>query len=69
MNCKSYQNLSELDQQKFIGELVHIAQTDEKGFMMAKCLIEAGKATGKFDNVKIGHEVVYQENDLLTTTN
>ena len=66
MNCQSYQRLSEIEQIEFIGYLVHIVQTSEVGFKTGQMLIEAGKASGKLDKVKIGGHAVYQDAPLET---
>jgi hypothetical protein len=65
-NCKSYQELSELEQVEFIGRLVVAVQTRETGFMAAQMLIEAAEAAGVYRRIKIGHQEVY---DTCTTTN
>lgn len=57
MICKSYQGLSIPEQIEMIGKLVHLVQTSENAFTAASMMIEAGEATGKFNNVKVGFDV------------
>jgi len=64
----TYNELDENQQAEFIAKLIVVIQKDEVSFHDAQKIVKHGERIGIFDNIKIGHHAVYQENNLLTTT-
>lgn len=61
MNCDNYTALQPTDQAIFIGRLVHAVQNNNSLFEYGKTLIETAEKIGLYENVKIGHEQVFQD--------
>lgn len=53
MICEEYSNLNAVEKVMFIGQLVHIVQSDSNLFNNALKIIEIGKIRGLLDDVKI----------------
>lgn len=66
MNCQDFQDLSPKERIAFIGELVHIVQSDEHCYDLANELIKLGREKGLMENTIIGLEVF--DNELNSTT-
>lgn len=66
MLCKNFNNLSHLEKMQFIGELVHVTQTDDPAFIAAKIIIENAKRTGVLKGIEIAPtETYYEKKDDL----
>lgn len=63
MICKKYDNLSHVDKIKYVGELVHIVQSNDDFFEMGEELIAKAKAKGLLDGVVILPEIDNQKNE------
>jgi hypothetical protein len=53
MNCEEFMVLSEMEKAIFIGQLVHVCQSDPVLFEAGKKLIERGERKGLFKGVKL----------------
>jgi hypothetical protein len=52
-NCENYMNLSHIERIRFMVELIHVCQSDDDLFYDAAVLIDAGRAKGLFEGVKV----------------
>lgn len=61
MICKSYDNLTVIEKTVFIGQLVHLVQSNELFFARAMQLVVKGAAEGLLDDITILPEPINAE--------
>lgn len=57
MNCKLFMALSEREQIKYIGSIVHACQSSDILYTMGQEIIKTGEEMGLFDGVTIAPEI------------
>lgn len=62
----TYNNLSDKERDEFIAKLIAAMQHYEGAYTATKEIVNAAEERGLYKKVKIGHEAVYPQNDLLT---
>ena len=52
-NCEKYIELTPVEKARYIGELLHVCQSDDTMYQLGLKLIEQGKFKGLFEGVEI----------------
>lgn len=65
MNCKLFLQLDPVQQAEYMGQLVHVCQSNDTLFTAGKELIQLGIDMKLFDRVKIGSEAINESTDVI----
>ncbi len=64
MNCEKFLALDELDKVHFLASVIHCVQSNDELFGQGLRMIEAGKKSGLFENVKIGRDLLNGDSEV-----